>query len=88
MKAVDILLRGKVQQVFFRSGAQKHARKLLIYGFAKNMPDGTLSLRAEGEPESIDKFIAWCKEGPFFARVEGVTITETTPSYFSDFSIQ
>lgn len=72
MKHLEIKIYGQVQGVGFRASAQTKAKELRILIFAKNEPDGTVLIEAEGEEENLEKFLAWCKKGPLFARVEKV----------------
>jgi acylphosphatase len=76
IKHIDISVRGKVQGVFFRVSAKKEADSLNIKGYARNMSDGKVFIEAEGEGESLSKFIDWCKLGPTYAKVTDVTAEE------------
>jgi len=73
MKHLNIKIFGRVQGVFFRANAAKKADELGITGFARNEPDGSLYIEAEGEEENLKKFLSWCQKGPPFARVEKIT---------------
>ena len=46
-----IFVSGRVQGVFFRAGAQTRAKKIGVYGFARNLPDARVEIIAEGEKE-------------------------------------
>lgn len=72
VKHLEIKIYGQVQGVGFRASAQTKAKELRILIFAKNEPDGTVLIEAEGEEINLEKFLAWCKKGPLFARVEKV----------------
>jgi len=37
--------------------------------------DGTVEARAEGRPESVQAFVAWCRHGPPAARVDEVQVS-------------
>jgi len=65
---------GHVQGVFFRQTAKEEAQRLGIAGFARNEPDGSVFIEAEGDPAALDEFIAWCRQGPPSARVERVEV--------------
>jgi acylphosphatase len=41
-----------------------------------NLPDGRVEVLAEGDPEKLKAFEVWCWEGPPYARVADVTVTE------------
>lgn len=72
MSHVKIKIRGKVQGVLFRLSAKQKADELKIFGFAKNLDDGSVYIEAEGEKENLEKFLKWCHQGPILAKVEKV----------------
>ncbi len=88
MKHLNIKIYGLVQGIFFRATAKEQADKLNITGFAKNMPDGSVCIEAEGEENNLDKFVKWCHLGPSMARVEKVTTTSDKLNNFSRFEIR
>ena len=63
---------GKVQGVAFRYSAQHYANKLDIKGYAKNLPNGSVEIIAQGSEENIQSFVVWCHKGPSRAKVENV----------------
>ncbi len=83
-----IRVRGRVQGAFFRATAKERAGTLGLAGFAKNESDGSVLLVVEGDPASLDQFVAWCQVGPPDAEVEGVEITVQTPEGLSGFVVQ
>ncbi|HEV2107737.1 MAG TPA: acylphosphatase [Thermomicrobiales bacterium] len=83
-----IRVTGRVQGVFFRATAKEWAEALGLAGFAKNEPDGSVLLVVEGDPASLDRFVAWCQVGPPDAEVEGVEITVERPEGLSGFTVQ
>lgn len=87
-KHLDIKIWGSVQGVFFRYSAKKEAEKLDIAGFARNEPDGAVLVEAEGEEETLVKFLAWCRKGPPLARVEGLEVKEGELRGHRDFSLE
>lgn len=76
MKAIHITVTGKVQGVFFRASAKETAESLNLTGFAQNQPDGTVYIEAEGDEDSLTKFVVWCKQGPARAAVTGVAVEQ------------
>jgi len=72
VKHLEIKIFGRVQGVFFRHSAKQKAEELNIKGFAKNEPDGTVYIEAEGEEENLKQFLDWCYQGSPFALVEKV----------------
>ena len=87
-KCVSIDLSGKVQGVDFRNNTKKVANSLGIYGFVKNMPDGSVHIEAEGEEDKLQEFMDWCSKGPNAALVENVEHEYIPEKNFQDFSIR
>ena len=85
IKHLNIKIYGKVQGIFYRVTAKEQARKLNIFGFARNENGESVYIEAEGEEGNLDKFVAWCKVGPPLARVDNVEITQGQIKNFSDF---
>ncbi len=48
---------GRVQGVGFRYTAQRLARGFPVAGSVRNLPDGTVELIAEGEPDPVEAFL-------------------------------
>ena len=67
---VQIVVRGRVQGVFFRGAAAQEARALGLSGWARNLPDGRVAILAEGERRNLEMLFAWAHQGPPAARVE------------------
>jgi acylphosphatase len=88
MKHFDIKIFGKVQGVGFRHSAKMKALELEISGFARNEPDGTVYIEAEGEGKALGRFLEWCKDGSGFAEVDKVESFPGDIKSFSDFSIK
>lgn len=86
-KHFNIKIYGLVQGVFFRATAKEHADKLGIKGFAKNIPDGSVYIEAEGEENNLKEFIDWCKSDPLMAKVEKVEASEEVIENFSKFEV-
>jgi acylphosphatase len=53
-----VIYAGRVQGVFFRATAREIAQRHGVAGYARNQPDGTVELEAEGPPDKIDAFLA------------------------------
>ena len=87
IKHLNIKVYGLVQGVFFRATAKEQADKLGITGFARNEPDNTVYIEAEGEENQLNKFIKWCNIGPSMAQVEKVIVTEDNLKSFKKFEV-
>jgi acylphosphatase len=70
----SIRITGRVQGVFFRASAKDEAESLGVAGFARNEADGSVLIVAEGDPMALDRFVAWCHEGPENAVVDDVAV--------------
>ncbi len=85
---IQCVITGKVQGVGFRDYAQNAAAELALTGYIKNNPDGSVSVVAQGEPESLRLFVEHLHEGSVLAVVEGVGVEwGTAVSVYDDFSI-
>ena len=86
--AARILIKGRVQGVWFRASTQDVARELGLAGWVRNTPAGDVEAFAEGPKEKVEELIAWCRKGPTLARVESVDITWTEPEGLKDFVVR
>jgi acylphosphatase len=88
LKRIRITVTGRVQGVSYRHSARTMARYLGIKGFVRNMNDGSVYIEAEGEAETLGKFVIWCRKGPDFARVEKADTQEIPVRNDSVFAIR
>lgn len=87
MKTIRLIIKGKVQGVFYRATAKDVADMLGIKGWVRNLPDNNVEITATATEELLQKLIAWCKQGPPKARVNEVIVEDLTPEEFKDFRI-
>jgi acylphosphatase len=75
MKNKKMILRiyGDVQGVFYRARTKEKADELGLAGWARNEPDGTVAVVAEGEESKLKELIDWCYNIPN-ARVEKIDV--------------
>jgi acylphosphatase len=66
LKAV---VKGEVQGVGFRWAVQRQASRLGLTGYAENLPDGSVRVEAEGDPDRLDQLEAFLHQGPHWAEV-------------------
>ena len=87
-KRIHLVVRGRVQGVFFRASSQREARRLGLTGWVKNRNDGAVEIVAEGEEDQVKDFLAWAQHGPSTARVDKVeTRWRSYTGEFPDFRI-
>jgi acylphosphatase len=87
-EAVTLRVYGRVQGVGFRYYTQKTAMEHGIDGFVRNMPDGSVYIEAEGEPDALERFVLWCETGPQWARVSKVEKQYSPPKGYTGFEIR
>ena len=73
-KQTHISIFGIVQGVFFRVSAASVARKMQLSGYARNLPNSSVEVLAEGEEEKLKRMIEWCKQGPPGAHVDHIEV--------------
>jgi acylphosphatase len=71
-QALNILVKGKVQGVYFRASTAKKARKLNLKGWVRNLPDGRVEVFAQGGADSLSQLLLWCQKGPVLAKVSNI----------------
>ena len=85
---ISIIIKGRVQGVWFRASAKKEADKLGIIGFVKNMPDGGVYVEATGSTPELDALTAWCSIGPDLARVDHVEVHQIGQTHLDGFEVR
>ena len=63
MLSYQLIISGDVQGVGFRAGAFRAAARLLVRGYAKNNPYGTVEILIQGPKQNVDQFIDWARIG-------------------------
>ena len=77
-----------MQGVFFRDTARRQADSHGVAGWVRNLPDGRLEAVFEGDEEAVEAMIAFCREGPRGAGVDGVEVDQEEPGGLSGFEIR
>jgi len=78
VKAVHYLVKGKVQGVGFRYFVAREAKRLGVSGWVRNLPDGRVETRAEGDEQTLAAFESSLNKGPSWSRVTEC-LTRTVP---------
>ncbi|MPZ94039.1 MAG: acylphosphatase [Propionibacteriales bacterium] len=79
---------GLVQGVFFRDTCRRLAEAGGVGGWVSNRPDGSVEAVFEGEPRAVERMVRWTREGPPYARVDAVDVTDEPPQGESTFRIR
>ena len=69
-----ILIGGAVQGVGFRYFIYRHAARLGLVGFTRNLPGGEVEIELEGERTLIEALLKQARTGPMMARVDSFRI--------------
>jgi acylphosphatase len=77
--AVEVLIRGRVQGVFFRGWTEDEAGRRGLSGWVRNNPDGTVSALFVGPRAVVGDMLDACRQGPRAARVDGVEAKPVDP---------
>lgn len=58
--ATSLLLHyvGRVQGVGFRYTTRQISRRYRVFGYVKNLPDGSVELAVQGEPREVEAFLS------------------------------
>lgn len=85
MRAV---VRGRVQGVGCRDATVRQAERLGAMGWVRNEEDGSVLVHAEGPEEAVEGLLAFLREGPRGARVEGVAVEHVKVEGHEQFAIR
>lgn len=87
MQTVNLVIKGKVQGVYFRASAKEVADRLGVKGWVKNTGSGDVEIVGSGTQKQLQEFIEWCQNGPSMSQVTDVIVTEIEWMLFEDFKI-
>ena len=83
-----VVVSGQVQGVAFRASTEREARAQGLGGWVRNRADGRVEAVFEGPPGAVGAVLAWCHEGPRFARVSAVEVREEAPEGLGGFHVR
>jgi acylphosphatase len=84
---VRVVVRGRVQGVFFRAETRSRAESLGLDGWARNERDGSVQAVFEGPRERVESMVDWCRRGPRGAQVEAVETVWEDPEGLAGFQV-
>ncbi len=88
MKSINIIVKGNVQGVFFRSNTERKAKELGLVGYVKNMDNGEVEIRIEGSEKKIKNFIEFCESNPGSSEVSDIKIENKELVGYRNFTIK
>ncbi|MBN1849039.1 MAG: acylphosphatase [Deltaproteobacteria bacterium] len=71
---VRLIIKGRVQGVWFRDSTRRQAIMLGVDGWVKNRTDGNVEAVAEGPEDKVEELVKWCHHGPPHAKVAQVDV--------------
>jgi acylphosphatase len=74
-----VVVRGRVQGVFFRDTCRREAGFRGVTGWIRNAEDGSVEAAFEGESADVEAMIDWSHRGPAGADVTAVEVVEEPP---------
>lgn len=85
MIARRLLIKGRVQGVFYRNWAVGAARELQLTGWVRNLRSGDVEALVIGEEDAVQSFIERCRSGPPAASVTSVEAEVAPPEAVTSF---
>jgi acylphosphatase len=83
-----VVVRGRVQGVFFRDFTRERARAHGVAGWVTNRSDGAVEAVLEGSPAAVERVLRFVQTGPPHAYVDNVEVREEEPEGLSGFSVR
>lgn len=83
-----VVVRGRVQGVFFRDSTHQRARALGVAGWVRNRSDGAVEAVLEGSPRDVEAMVDFCSHGPASADVVDVDVSEREPEGLDGFEVR
>ena len=76
-----LVIRGRVQGVWFRESMRIQAERLGLAGWVRNRMDGSVEAVIQGSAEALDAMTRWAHRGPEAAHVTSVEVSEASGDY-------
>jgi acylphosphatase len=86
VKAVSLIVHGRVQGVFYRDWTARTARALGLSGWVGNRTDGTVSAFVQGSESAVAQMLEQMREGPPTARVERIDVIDAETEDLTSFT--
>lgn len=74
-----VTVTGRVQGVWFRESCRREAAAAGVAGWVRNAEDGSVEAVLEGEPDAVERVLAWMRVGPPHAVVTHVAVRVERP---------
>jgi acylphosphatase len=75
-RQVRVVIRGRVQGVWYRAWTTEEASELGLRGWVRNRRDGTVEAVFAGLSADVERMLALCRQGPPLAMVSEVVTSD------------
>jgi acylphosphatase len=82
-----LIVHGRVHGVGFRVSVARLADSRGVAGWARNRPDGTVEVVAEGADDAVEAIVRFAHEGPRGASVTQVEVASEEPEGLTRFAV-
>ena len=87
--ACQVVVRGRVQGVFFRASTQERASSLGVVGWVRNTADGSVEAWFEGSSAAVEQLLGWVRAGgPPAAEVDDLDVSTREPGGHRRFEVR
>ena len=83
-----VFVSGRVQGVSFRDATRSQAEQLGLSGWVRNTQDGQVEAVFEGDANTVQQMVEWCRSGPSSADVEDLSVDNEQPENLSSFEVR
>jgi len=83
-----VVVRGRVQGVWFRESTRREAEACDVAGWVLNRDDGAVEAHFEGDERSVERMVAWARRGPSRAEVADVDVSDVAAEGLSTFEVR
>jgi len=87
MRKVKVIIKGRVQGVFFRDNTRKLAQKLDVEGYVMNKEDYVEAVFI-GKDENVAEMLDFCSKGPEGAKITGIELENYTGKEIKGFEVR
>lgn len=88
MKAVRVIVHGRVQGVGFRWFTRDAASSHGVLGWVRNRRDGTVEAQLQGADDAVDAMLAQLRDGPRGGLVDRLTTSDAAAEAVDGFEIR
>ena len=88
LRALHVIVKGRVQGVGFRYWTRSLAKSLNVKGRVRNLADYSVEIIAEADTDTLGEFVYALKHEHPYARVESLNSEEIRLRGYTDFRIE